>query len=140
MVLGGNVEPMVKSALAALILLLSVEAEAQAVYKSVDETGRIVYTDRPPAANAAPAVKPPAKPSTYEYELARIRAEQERSYSQQLQWEERMRRPIVNHDPQGLQRPPAPPYVAPGLNIRHDPNLPDAPPPTTDRHYYYQGR
>src|SRR5947209_12389250 len=38
MVLGGNVEPMVKSALAALVLLLSVEAEAQAVYKSVDET------------------------------------------------------------------------------------------------------
>ena len=129
-----------RSASAVLLLLAAATAHGQAVYKSVDETGRIVYTDRPPAANAAPAVKPPPSPSTYEYELARIRAEQERSYSQRLQWEERTRRPIVNHDPQGLQRPPAPPYVAPGVNIRHDPNLPDAPPPTTERHYYYQGR
>jgi hypothetical protein len=125
---------------AVVLLLAAATAHAQAVYKSVDETGRIVYTDRPPAANAAPAVKPPPRPSTYEYESARIRAEQERSYSQRLEWEERMRRPIVNHDPQGLQHPPAPPPVAPGINIRHDPNLPDAPPPTNERRYYYEGR
>ena len=125
---------------AVLLLLAAATAHAQPVYKSIDETGRIVYTDRPPAANAAPAVKPPPRPSTYEYESARIRAEQERSYSQRLQWEEHMRRPIVTHDPRGLQRPPAPPYVAPGVNVRRDPNLPDAPPPTNERHYYYEGR
>ena len=132
----------VRTAIAVLLLFTAATAHAQAVYKSVDETGRIVYTDRPPAAKggAPEKIKPPASPSTYEYESARIRAEQERFYSQRLEWEDRMRRPIVNHDPHGLQRPPAPPRVAPGVNIRHDPNLPDAPPPTNERHYYYNGR
>src|SRR4051812_20621624 len=66
--LGASVRPTARLASAVLLLLAATAAQTQAVYKSVDETGRIVYTDRPPAANAAPAVKPPARPSTYEYE------------------------------------------------------------------------
>jgi hypothetical protein len=135
------VEPVVKSAVAALFLLLGTGAEAQAVYKSVDESGRIVYTDRPPAAQSdASKLKTPPPVSTSEYESARLRAETERVISERYHWEDRSRRPIVVHDPQGLQRPPAPPRREPGVNVRRDPNLPDAPAPSTDRQYYYEGR
>lgn len=130
-----------KSAVAALVLLLSAAAEAQSVYKSVDEAGRVVYTDRPPAAQSeASKVKTPPRLSNHDYESARLRAETERVTSERYQWEDRTRRPIVVHDPQNLQRPSAPPRREPGVNVRRDPNLPDAPAPSTDRTYYYEGR
>jgi hypothetical protein len=135
------VQPGLKSAFAALVLLLGAAAQAQSVYKSVDESGRIVYTDRPPAAKSDTSkVKPPPPVSNHAYESARLRAESDRVYSERLHWEDRSRRPIVVHDPQNLQRPPTPPRREPGVNVRRDPNLPDAPAPSTDRTYYYGGR
>ena len=81
------------------------DVEGQGVYRTVDESGRVVYTDRPPAPKA-PAVKmkTPAQPSYYEYELARLRAETERYQADGLAYENRQRRPIVVYDPQGVQR------------------------------------
>ena len=129
-----------KSAVAALALLLSAAAEAQTVYKSVDESGRIVYTDRPPAKSDASKVTPPPRVSNHDYESARIRAETDRVISERYQYEERSRRPIVVHDPNNLQRPPTQPRREPGVNVRRDPNLPDAPAPGSDPRYYYDGR
>ncbi|MFN2644310.1 MAG: DUF4124 domain-containing protein [Burkholderiales bacterium] len=135
-------QPTFKSAFAALVLLLAADAEAQQVYKSVDEAGRIVYTDRPPASKdpAATVKLPPRAPSLWEYESARRQAEWERVYTQRLEYENRMPAPTVVYDPHGLQRPYTPPPRQPGLTVRRDPNLPDTPAPTTNRDYYYGGR
>lgn len=132
---------MVKTAVAALILLASAAAAAQSVYKSVDESGRVVYTDRQPATKGPAAkVKTPPPVSNYDYELALLRRQTERAYSDRLHWEDRSRRPIVVYDPAGVQQAPRPVYRAPAINVRRDPNLPDTPPPSNERQYYYQGR
>lgn len=122
-------------------LIIAAEARADGVYRSVDESGRVVYTDRKPAENSERIrMQTPTNPSRYEYESARIRAESERTQSERSYYEERQRRPIVIHDPHGLQTPASGPYRVPGAVIRRDPNLPDAPPPSSDRQYFYQGR
>jgi Domain of unknown function (DUF4124) len=131
-----------ESALLLGAAVFAMDVEGQGVYRTVDEAGRIVYTDRPPAAKSGAAVKmkTPTQPSHYEYESARLRAETDRYQAESMSYEDRSRRPIVVHDPQGLQRPAAPPARYPATNIRRDPNLPDTPSPTTERQYYYQGR
>jgi hypothetical protein len=132
---------MLESALLLGAAVLAMDVEAQGVYRTVDESGRVVYTDRPPAAKApALKMKTPTQPSHYEYESARIRAETERYQANRLAYENSQRPAVVVHDPQGLQRPAAPPARYPARNVRRDPNLPDTPSTSSERQYYYQGR
>ena len=131
-----------ESALLLGAAVFAMDVEGQGVYRTVDESGRVVYSDRPPAAKGGTEVKMknPTQSSHYEYESARMRAETERYQAERLGYENGQRRPVVVHDPQGLQRPPAPPVRYPATNIRRDPNLPDTPSTSTERQYYYQGR
>ena len=117
------------------------QAQAQGVYRSLDESGRIIYSDRP-VGKKTEVVKPaaPANPSRYEYESALIRAESDRIHMQRLEAENRYPRPFTVFDPRGLQRPPYAPPRQPGINIRFDPNLPDSPAPSLERTYLYNGR
>jgi uncharacterized protein DUF4124 len=133
--------PILKSVFALGAVMLGSSASAEGVYRTVDESGRVIYSDRPAGKKSA-AVKSSATPtpSRYEYESARMRAESERLYQQRLEAENRQRPPVTVYDPRGLQRPVAPPKTQPGVTIRRDPNLPDSPPPTTERQYNYNGR
>src|SRR4051812_12409213 len=89
---------------------------AEGVYRTIDESGCVVYTDRPPATKGAATKLPkPASPSRYEYEAARTRADSERVSWERSEWENHQRRPIVIHDPQGLQTPQAPVRPVPGV-------------------------
>jgi uncharacterized protein DUF4124 len=134
-------QPTYRCAFAALVLWVAADAQAQQVYKSVDESGRIVYTDRPPASKEpAATLKSPPPRSYWEYESARRQADWERAYTQRLEYENRMPPASVLYDPRGLQRPYTRPSRQPGLTIRRDPNLPDTPAPSTNRDYYYGGR
>jgi len=133
---------MIFSSLVALGAVVFVsQAGAQGVYRSVDESGRIIYSDRP-AGKKSEAVKSatPANPSRYEYDSAVIRAESERVHMQRLEAENSQPRPFTVYDPRGLQRPPYAPQRYPAINIRLDPNLPDSPAPSLDRTYLYDGR
>src|SRR3954468_24757629 len=134
--------PMIFSSLLALgAIAFGSLAEAQSVYRSVDESGRIIYSDRPAGKTSAP-VKPamPGSPSRFEYDSAVIRAESDRIHMQRLEAENSLPRPFTVYDPRGLQRPPYAPQRPPGINIRLDPNLPDSPPPSLERTYLYNGR
>jgi len=131
----------IRSLLALGAVAFGSQAEAQSVYRSVDESGRIIYSDRP-AGKKSEAVKSatPANPSRYEYESALMRAESERIHMQRLEAENSQPRPFTVYDPRGLQRPPYAPQRYPAINIRLDPNLPDSPAPSLDRTYLYDGR
>jgi len=130
-----------RSALTLGLLMAALNSWAGGVYRHVDASGHVTYTDRPAGENSAPVkMREPVNPSRYEYESARIRAESDRVYSQRLEAEDRQHRPVVIYDPQGLQRPPPRPTRAPGVTIRRDPNLPDAPAPTLEPQYHYHGR
>ena len=86
---------MIFSSLVALGAVVFVsQAGAQGVYRSVDESGRIIYSDRP-AGKKSEAVKSatPANPSRYEYDSAVIRAESERVHMQRLEAENSQPRP-----------------------------------------------
>jgi len=133
--------PMIFRSLLALgAVAFGSQAEAQ-VYRSIDESGRIIYSDRP-AGKKAETVKPatPTNPSRYEYDAAVMRAESERLQMQRMEWENSQPRPFTVYDPRGLQRPPYAPQRQPGINIRLDPNLPDSPAPSLERNYLYNGR
>jgi hypothetical protein len=128
-----------------LLVLASIacgsQAEAQGVYRSVDESGRIIYSDRPAGKASEPLRVPkPANPSRFEYDAAVMRAESERLQMQRMEWENMQPRPFTVFDPRGLQRPPYAPQRQPGINIRLDPNLPDSPAPSLERTYLYNGR
>jgi len=134
--------PMMFRSLVALgAVALGSQAEAQGVYRGVDESGRIIYSDRP-AGKKSEAVKSatPTNPSRFEYESAVNRAESDRLHMQRLEAENSLPRPFTVYDPRGLQRPPYAPQRAPGINIRLDPNLPDSPAPSLERTYLYNGR
>ena len=122
-------------------IVLASQAAAEGVYRSIDESGRILYSDRP-AGKLSEAVRPPTpgNPSRYEYDSAILRAESDRVHMQRLEAENRQPRPFTVYDPRGLQRPPYAPPRYPGINIRLDPNLPDSPPPSLERTYIYNGR
>jgi uncharacterized protein DUF4124 len=132
---------MIRSLVALGAIAFGAQAEAQGVYRSVDESGRVIYSDRPAGKKSEP-VKPaiPTNPSRYEYESAMMRAEAERLQMQRMEWEDSRPRPFTVYDPNGLQRPPYVPPRQPGINIRLDPNLPDSPAPSLERHYLYNGR
>lgn len=125
-----------------LALALVVEgARAKEVCRQVDDAGRVTYTDVPAGQKcAAVKMRTPVNPSTYDYESARMRADSERFQHDRLQAEDRQRRPIVTHDPQRLQTPAPKATRSPGVTIRHDPNLPDVPAPSSEPRYYYNGR
>lgn len=130
-----------RSLLALAAIAIGAQAEAQGVYRSLDESGRVIYSDRPTGKQSDPVKPPtPGSPSRYEYESAVLRAESDRIYMQRLEAENRQPRPFTVYDPQGLQRPPYAPRRYPGINIRLDPNLPDSPPPSLERTYLYNGR
>jgi|1185.fasta_scaffold469211_1 Domain of unknown function (DUF4124) len=134
--------PMMFSSLVVLAALaVGSQAQAQGVYRSIDESGRVIYSDRP-AGKKSEAVRSatPANPSRFEYESAVMRAESERIHMQRLEAENSQPRPFTVYDPRGLQRPPYAPQRYPAINIRLDPNLPDSPPPSLDRTYLYNGR
>ena len=131
----------VRSLLALGAVAFGSQAEAQGVYRSIDESGRVIYSDRP-AGKKSETVKPaaPTNPSRFEYESAVMRAESERIQMQRMEWENAQPRPFTVYDPRGLQRPPYAPQRQPGINIRLDPNLPDSPAPSLERQYLYNGR
>jgi len=122
-------------------LALGTHAAAQGVYRSIDESGRVIYSDRP-AGKKSETVKPatPTNPSRFEYDSAVMRAESERYQAQRMEWENRQQPSFTVYDPRGLQRPPYAPQRYPGINIRLDPNLPDTPAPSLERNYLYNGR
>ena len=131
----------IRSLLALGAVAFGSQAEAQSVYRSVDESGRIIYSDRP-AGKTSEAVRAPkpANPSRFEYDSAVMRAESDRLQMQRMEWENMQPRPFTVYDPRGLQRPPYAPQRQPGINIRLDPNLPDSPAPSLERTYLYNGR
>lgn len=131
----------IRSLFAVGAIALAAQAESQGVYRSIDESGRVIYSDRPAGKKSEP-VKPaaPSSPSRFEYDSAVMRAESDRIQMQRMEWEDRQPRPFTVYDPRGLQRPPYAPPRQPGIHIRLDPNLPDSPAPSLERTYLYNGR
>ncbi|HEY8068569.1 MAG TPA: DUF4124 domain-containing protein [Burkholderiales bacterium] len=133
----------------AVVCLALVAAPAGAerpVYKSVDATGKVTYSDRQGAPGAVPVkttrVKnwTPASPSGYAYQAAVARADSDRLYYARLLAERRLPAPVVIYDPRGWQAARLQPSYATGgtwWRLRRDPNLPDSPAPGFEPHFYY---
>ena len=128
------------------VLLWTAAASAQRpVYKSVDETGSVSYSDRRSANGDAPVRNWRPDLSGPAYDSAVLRAESDRLYYARLLAERRQPVPVVIYDPRGRQAARTP-SVAPAYEVpwrarsRWDPNLPPAPSPSLDRSYYYNGR
>jgi hypothetical protein len=131
----------------ALVIGLGVMAPAahaeRPVYRNLDDTGGVVYSDRALGPGSA-RVKSwkAASPSRSQYNAAVLRAESDRLYYERLRAEDRIPRPIAvyppRHDvPQVTFPADYPPHR---LRPRWDPNLPDSPAPSLERRYYYDGR
>lgn len=72
------------------LLLAGSYASSQEVYRTVDESGEVTYSDTPPAPDAkSNIVDLPPPPSQQRVEEAKQRAEQERQMSNQLEQERR---------------------------------------------------
>ncbi len=127
--------------LVAILPLPAAQAEST-VYRNVDADGRVTYSDKPgsgPSAKVPNRVAP--EPSAAAYDTAVNRGEIERLYYERQRAAEGARRPVNIYDPRGAgsaSMPTAPsPYP---YRYRYDPNLPDTPPPSSERRYYYEGR
>jgi hypothetical protein len=114
-------------------LLGAALAAAGQLYKHTDDKGNVVYSDRPgkggdvPQKTQRPNAASPEATRQYEMErreLLRKRQEEAVRARQLREQQERSSRPT-----QG----PGPSYVR-----RTDPNLPDSPPPSTERRDYYR--
>jgi hypothetical protein len=127
-----------RAACMALLLILATSAWAERpVYRGFDASGGVVYSDRPGAPGSQRLKLPSsAGPSAAEYDAAVLREEADRLYYQRLAGPRPRSRSI--------QTPAAttPPEVRPAGRFRGilDPGLPDSPPPSLERRYYYDGR
>jgi len=127
----------------ALLLVIPPLAQAQStVYRNVDAEGRVTYSDKP---GSGPSSKVPNRvapePSAAAYDTAVNRGEIERLYYERQRAGDASRRPVNIYDPRGSATPSMPAPAAPyPYRYRYDPNLPDSPPPSSERRYYYEGR
>jgi len=136
-----------RSILAAALLAIAGAACADGgTYKSVDASGSVVYSDRRSDGQDIRVKNWMPSPGNYAYTEALQRAQADRAYEARLQYERRLRPPIVVYDPlrwraerEGQASQPGYGY-APGYSGRRDFNLPDIPAPSLDRNYYYNGR
>ncbi len=138
--------PVFRVGIATVVLVLASGAAQgeRPVYRALDECGGVTYSDRPAATAATPLKNYQSpNPSPAGYHAARLRADTERVYYERLRAEDRLPVPIVTYDPRAQPVPsrprlgPLPPHR---LHGRWDPNLPDSPAPSLDRHYLYDGR
>ena len=135
-----------RAVLIASLLLWTAVANAQrTVYKNVDESGSVSYSDRKSGDGDTRVKNWGPKPGSLGYESAVLRAESDRLYYARLLAERRRPVPVVIYDPRGWQAARSP-AVAPASAMpwrarsRWDPNLPPTPAPGLDRTYYYNGR
>ena len=128
-------------AAACLVLLAAPAGAERPVYKSVDATGNVTYSDRQSAPGATRVKNwAPASPNRYAYDAAVARADSERLYYSRLLAERRLPVPVVIYDPRGWQAARSRPvYATEGTwwRLRRDPNLPDSPAPSFEPHFYY---
>lgn len=121
------------AALACGLLGATFGAAAGQLYKHTDDKGNVVYTDRPgrvgdvPQKVQRPNVASPEATRQYEIErgeLLRKRQDEARRARLLREQQERASRPTQS--------------VGPSYVRRTDPNLPDSPPPSTERRDYYR--
>lgn len=120
------------------LAIVAADASAQrALYRNVDDEGRVTYSDRGDAGSDRVQQWTPTSPDSHDYYGGRARADSDERYYQQQQYENRQPRPILIYDPRGWasQRPPELPSTR-----LYDPNLPNSQQPTLERRYYYDGR
>jgi hypothetical protein len=114
------------------------------VYRTVDANGRVTYSDQPARSGAAKVPKRVASDlSGAAYDAAVNRSEMDRLYYERQRAEDQSRRPVNIYDPRGDASNPGPAYAPSSpyySRRRFDPNLPDSPPPSSERRYYYDGR
>jgi len=121
---------------AAMLLVLSAgDAFAQAgkLYRHVDEQGNVVFSDRPSKADQSPEKKKPANAAsseaTRQYETERrelLRRRRDEALATQRHREAQERAAERERMAKNQSR-----------GRRYDPNLPDSPPPDSERRYYY---
>jgi hypothetical protein len=92
-----------------LLAVLPVLAAAQPVYQWVDENGRTVFSDQPPAGRAARQLQMPAAPSAEEVEAAEQRTQALDKQADELAAERRKREEqrAVTAPSQPVAEPPA---------------------------------
>lgn len=115
------------------------------VYKSVDASGTVTYSDRKSGVGDTHVKNwMPASLGRNAYDAAVLRAESARYYYARLLAERRQTVPVVVYDPRGWQADRSRPVLAAASGAswraRWDPNLPVSPAPSLERNYYYNGR
>jgi len=129
----------------AAILVPALAWAGKPVYKHVNESGQVLYSDQPASPSGRPIRNRVApEPSASQYNESVVRTESERIALRRAEIESRQPRNVVVYDP-SRQRARASPQTADRgmpqrLRPRWDPNLPDMPPPSAERRYYYDGR
>jgi hypothetical protein len=138
------------AAFATLALILGgAQAADRAVYKSVDASGSVAYSDRRSGERETRVTNWMPGPGRYAYAEGVQRAASDRAYYARLQYENRQPAPIAVYDPRRWQAQreraaPSQDYSDPGhaqgYSGRRDYNLPNTPSPSLERNYYFNGR
>lgn len=126
-----------RTTIAAALLLFCACVQAGQLYRHVDEKGNVTFSDRPQQADQKTEKQKSANAASSE---ATRQMELEKRDSARHRYEEdlaaRRRADAARRSLRESSPPSAPPTYGRG-RYHYDPNLPDSPPPDSERRYYY---